>query len=76
MFRVVVECKNVRSEKLAKYLDEFTDGFKIWMHDDAVYALFDIDSLLELKELGKRLKRVKSIEFKFIKIKTVFNDEG
>jgi len=68
MFRVVVECKNVRSEKLAKYLDEFTDGFKIWMHDDTVYALFDLESLDKLKELSKRLKRVKDIEFSLSKL--------
>ena len=75
MFRVMVECKNVRSEKLAKYLDEFTDGFKIWMHDDTVYALFDLESLDELKELSKRLKRIKSVEFRFIKIWTLLNVE-
>ena len=28
MLRVMVECKNVRSEKLAKYLDNLIDGLK------------------------------------------------
>ncbi|RLC81208.1 MAG: hypothetical protein DRJ03_20450 [Chloroflexi bacterium] len=60
----------------SKYLDEFTDGFKIWMHDDMVYALFDLESLDELKELSKRMKRIKSVKFRFIKTRTVFNVEG
>jgi hypothetical protein len=75
MLRVMVECKNVRSEKLAEYLSKLTDGFRLWMHEDMVYALFDIDSLLELKELGKKLRRIKNVEFRFIKIRTVFNLE-
>jgi hypothetical protein len=49
----MVECKNVRSEKLAEYLSKLTDGFRLWMHEDMVYALFDIDSLLELKSWAK-----------------------
>ena len=67
--------KNIRSEKLFKYLDRLTDGFKIWMHDDMVYGLFDVESLVKLKELSRRLKQVKNIEFRFIKIRTVFNIE-
>jgi len=61
--------KNIRGEKLAKYLDKLTDGFKIWIHNDMVYGLLDIESLVELRELSKRLKRVKDIEFRFIKIR-------
>jgi len=75
MLRVMVECKNVKSEKIAKHLSKLTDGFRLWMHDNAVYALFDIDSLLELRELGKRLKRIKNIEFRYIKIRNVVNHE-
>jgi hypothetical protein len=75
MLRVVVECKNVRSEKIAKCLYKLTDGFKLWMHDNVVYALFDVGSLLELKELSRELKRIKNIDFRFIKIRTVFNPE-
>jgi len=73
MLKVTVECKNVRSEKVAKYLSKLTDGFKLWMHDNVVYALFDLSSLLELRELGKRLKRIRSIDFRFIKIRAVAN---
>jgi len=28
MLRVMVECKNVRSERIAKYLARLTDGFR------------------------------------------------
>jgi hypothetical protein len=70
----MVECKNVRSEKLAKHLSKLTDGFRLWMHDDMVYALFDIGSLLELRELSRRLKRIKNIEFRYVKIQTVYQD--
>jgi hypothetical protein len=76
MLRVMVECKNVRSEKIAKYLTRLTNGFKLWMHDNAVYVLFDIKSLLELRELSRKLKQVKSIEFRFIKISTVMRYEA
>jgi hypothetical protein len=75
MLRIIVECKNVRSEKIAKCLSKLTDGFKLWMHDNVVYALFDVESLLELRELSKRLKRIKNVEFRFIKIRTVFDFE-
>jgi len=40
-----------------------------------VYNLFDIESLVGLKEFSKRLERVRDIEFRFIKIRTVFNVE-
>jgi hypothetical protein len=73
ILRVIVECKNVRSEKIAKYLSKLTDGFRLWMHNNAVYALFDIDSLLELKELSRNLKRVKNMEFRYVKILTFPN---
>ncbi|MEM0049569.1 MAG: hypothetical protein QXW39_03425 [Candidatus Bathyarchaeia archaeon] len=69
----MLECKNVRSEKVAKYLSKLTDGFRIWMHDSSVYALFDVESLIELNELSKLLKRIRNIDFRFIKIWSVFN---
>ena len=50
---MTVECKNVRSEKVAEYLNKLTDSSKLWIHDDAVYALFDIESLSVLKELNR-----------------------
>lgn len=76
MLRVMLECKNARSEKIAKYLCKLTDGFKLWTHEDAVYALFDVESLLELRELSKGLKRIKNIEFGFTEIRTLANYEA
>jgi hypothetical protein len=72
----MIECKNVRSEKLAKYLNRLTDGFRLWIHDNAVYALFDIESLFESRELSSKLKRINNIEFRFIKIRTVTSYEA
>ncbi|MEM3590863.1 MAG: hypothetical protein QW702_02020 [Candidatus Bathyarchaeia archaeon] len=72
----MLECKNVRSEKVAKYLAKLTDGFSLWMHDNSVYALFDVNSLIELKEIGKRLKRIRGVEFRFIKIRSLQNSEA
>jgi len=76
MLRVMVECKNVKSEKIAKYLTKFTDGFRLWIHDSAVYALFDIGSLLGLRELSKRLIRIKGIEFRYVKIQTACSSDA
>lgn len=67
----MVECKNTRSEKVAKYLKIFTDSFKIWIREESVYALFEIDSLSTLRELRKRMKKMKNAEIKFIKIWSV-----
>ena len=74
--RVIVECKNARSEKIAECLDKLAYGFSLWMHDNAVYALFDVNSLIELKEIGKRLKRIRGVEFRFIKIRSLQNSEA
>jgi len=75
MLRVMIECKNVRSEKIARHLTKLTDVFKIWVHGNSVYALFDIGSLPKLNELGKRLRRVKNTELRFMKIGTLTNYE-
>ena len=72
----MIECKNAKSEKIAKYLSSLTSGFNLWIHNDAVYALFDIESLSELRELSKRLKRIKNIELRFVKIRTMVNYEA
>jgi len=64
----MVECKNVKSEKIAKILDKVTNNFNIWLHDDSVYAFFRIKSLEQLKKVKEKLSR---IEFRFIKIQKV-----
>jgi len=67
----MVECRNVKVEKIAKYLDEIAEGFKIWIHDERVYAMFEMPSLSEVSELIKRLRRAKRTEIRFAKIQTV-----
>jgi len=71
MLRVMIKCKNIDSEKMAKYLSKFSYGFRIWVHNNFVYALFDIESLLDLRKLSRRLKQAKNIEFRFIKIQSL-----
>ena len=71
MFRVVLECKNVKLEKLAEKLSKLTNGFKIWTHNEAIYAVFEIGSLLELKLLSKGLRNFRKIGFRFVKLQTV-----
>jgi len=41
-----------------------------------VYALFNVESLFELRELSKRLKRIKGVELRFIKIGTLTSHEA
>jgi len=72
----MVECKNVRFEKIAECLSRLTDSFGLWTYKNAIYASFDIKSLLELRELSRRLKRIKNIEFRFIRIRTKVKHEA
>jgi len=67
----MVECMNVKVEKIAKCLDEIAEGFKIWTHGERVYAMFEIPSFSEASELIKRLRRTKRAEIRFAKIQTV-----
>ncbi len=73
MLRVIVECRDVGGEKVAKRLDKLTDGFRVWVHENKVYALFDVNSFQELKEVVRKLKRIRRIELRFVKIATVAN---
>jgi hypothetical protein len=43
------------------------------MHRKLVYALFELESFLDLKELDKRLKAEK-IDFKYIRIKRGYHE--
>jgi len=76
MLKVTLECKNVRSERLAKVLSKVTDNFKLWIYGNMVYVLFNVKSLPVLTEFGRKLKRIKTIEFRFIKIETVTKREA
>jgi len=49
----MVECRNIKAERVAKYLNKIAESFKIWVHDDRVYAIFETSSLSELSELVK-----------------------
>ena len=71
ILRAMVECRNVGAEKMAKHLNRIADGFKIWIHDNILYALFEVSSLCELKRFIRILKRIRRAEFRVIKIQTV-----
>lgn len=76
MLRTIVECGNIRSEKLAKLLHKLGCSFKIWVYNDLVYALFNIDSLLMLSKLSQKLKRIRHVEHRFLRIENVGILEG
>lgn len=71
MLKAMIECNNVRIEEAAWYLDKLTNGFKLWMHDEVVYTSFEVDSLSELREVGRRLRKMKGVEIRFIRISVV-----
>ena len=68
MMRITIECGNVKGERIAKHLDRLTDEFRLWTYDGKVYASFEVESFSKLKEIRRRLKRIKDIELKFVKI--------
>jgi len=67
-----IECKNITVEKLAEYLTEITEqGFRVWLYDKKIYAIFTVSSISILKKLVEKLKRVKNLEFRFFRIEEV-----
>jgi len=75
MIEALIECKNVKCEKMASLLSKskgtFNKEFKIWLHDKSVFAHFKVASVSDLNEFTKRLKRIRKIEFKYRSIKKV-----
>jgi len=75
MIEALIECKNVKCEKIANLLSKFrgtfNKEFKIWLHDKRVFARFKVASVPELNDFTRRLKRIRKIEFKYRSIKKV-----
>ena len=69
MLKITLECKNARIENVAELLSETTNGFKVWVHNSAVYCSFHANSLRDLKAISKRLENTEAVEFKCIKIR-------
>jgi len=69
MLLVKVECKNVTVEKLAEILTKKAEqGFKIWIYEKKVYAVFRIGSITVLKRIIQRMKHIKRFKFRFFRI--------
>jgi len=67
-----IECKNITVEKLAELLTDVVEqGFRVWIYDKKVYAIFKVSSISILKKLVEKLKRVKNLEFRFFRIEEV-----
>lgn len=74
MMKVKLECRNTRMEKIVNCLEKLSkrpSGYKLWLYDGRVFAYFKVKSVSDLKELTKRLKRIKNIEFKYHRIEKV-----
>jgi len=72
MLLAKIECKNITTEKLAEHLTEVAEqGFRVWIYDKKVYAIFRVSSISILRKLVKKLKRVKNLEFRFFRVDEV-----
>ena len=66
MIELRLECVEIKSEELAKYLNKL-DVYKIWMYENKTYTMCKVKSLPELNSFAKRLTAQK-ILFTFSKI--------
>jgi len=72
MLLAKIECKNMTVDKLAEHLTEAAEqGFKVWLYDKKVYAIFRVSSISVLKKFIEKLKRAKNLQFKFFGIEEV-----
>ena len=75
MIEALIECKNVKCEKIASLLSNFrgtfNKEFKVWLHDKRVFAHFKVASIPELSDFTNKLKRKKKMEFEYLSIKKV-----
>lgn len=68
MFLAKVECKNVTVERLAEHLAEITEpGFRVWLYNKRVYAIFKVRSLVALNKLIENF-RADDVKFRFFRV--------
>jgi hypothetical protein len=71
MFKVKIECRNVRCERVAKFLarfrKDFPFGYKVWLQDNKIFAAFMLESVSDLNDLIRRLRYMHT-SFKFHQI--------
>ena len=65
MMRARLECTNVKIDRILKCLANFgkSSEYKIWEYNGIVYVALKTGSMLDLKELIKRLKLVCDLRF-------------
>jgi len=71
MLKVTLESNNTRIESMAELLNDTTDNFTVWFHNNALYSFFHLKSLQELMALSKKLERLDRVKFKYTKIQKV-----
>ena len=72
--KVKLECCNVRMEKIVQCFErsgKVPFGYKIWRYDGRIFAYFKVKSFSDLRQLTKRLKRIKNIVINFHRIEEV-----
>ena len=74
MLKVMVECGNVPSEKVARHLERRLDSYRVWVYQDRVYASFVVEDIHRLRKIRNGLKRLKGVELRVVKVGRV--EEG
>jgi hypothetical protein len=71
MFKIMIKCKSITNEKIARILDRVTNDFSIWLHDGDTFVFFRTSSLKHLIEVNRKLLRIKGSELECVKIQKV-----
>jgi len=72
MLLVKLECRKIAVEELVELLSDYAElGFRVWLYDKKVYAIFKISSMSVLKQLIDKLNAIHHLKFKFYRIEEV-----
>jgi len=71
MLLAKVECEKITVEKLMEFLVDTTEqGFRVWLYDKKVYAIFKTGSIATLRRLIESF-RANNVKFRFFRIEEV-----
>jgi len=71
MLLVKAEYKNIATEKLAEILSDHVElGFRVWMYNKRIYAIFRLSSISSLRILTEKFRELR-IKFNFYRIEEV-----
>lgn len=69
MVKGIIKCSNAPRDKVAECLTKFVVSFQSefmgWSYKKKFFIIFELDSMSDLKELIKRLKRIKGIRLEY-----------